>query len=170
MNKTRKLTGMLYRQFYQWSEPHALCQLYVSLIRPHLEYAAPIWDPCLSKDIQRIEAAQKFALRVCQKDWYSSYDCLLMECDLCELSVRRSHLSLFHLYKIIKEQCVYPNAPLHPYCNNYYTCSQDSNIFERLQARTNVFSSSFFPRTIRQCNSLPQAVVSSNTVNSFKCN
>ena len=41
-------------------------------------------DPCLSKDIQRIKAAQKFALRV---DWNSPYDDLLMESGLCELSV-----------------------------------------------------------------------------------
>ena len=41
-----------YRKFYQWSEPRTLRQLYVSLIRPHLEYAAPVWDPYLSKDIQ----------------------------------------------------------------------------------------------------------------------
>ena len=74
MSKTRKLTGMLYHQFYQWSEPMALHQLYVSLIWPHLEYTAPVWDPYLSKDIQQIEGAQKFASRVCLKDWNSSHD------------------------------------------------------------------------------------------------
>ena len=60
VSKTRKL---FYHQFYQWSEHRTLCQFYISLIRPNLEYAAPVWDPYLSKDIQRIEKAQKFCLR-----------------------------------------------------------------------------------------------------------
>ena len=150
VNKTRKLTGMPYRQFYQWSEPLAL---YLSLIRPHLEYEAPVWDSCLFKEIQRIEAAQKFALRVCLKDWNSPCDNLLMESGLSKLSVHRSHLSLCHLYRIVQEQCVHPNAPLSLYHNNYYRRSQDSNRYGRLQARTNVFSSSLFPRTIRVWNS-----------------
>ena len=42
---TRRMIGMLYRQFYQWSDPEALIRLYISLIRPHLEYAAPVWSP-----------------------------------------------------------------------------------------------------------------------------
>lgn len=41
-----------------------------------LEYAASVWDPYLVKDIQRIKEAKKkrIALRVCMKDWNSSYD------------------------------------------------------------------------------------------------
>ena len=100
--QTIKLMGMLYCQFYQWSELRTLLQLYVSSIRPH---AAPVWDPHLSKDILRIEGAQKLALRVCLKDWDSSYHNLLEESDLNKLSVRRNHLSLCHFSRIIQEQC-----------------------------------------------------------------
>ena len=38
-SKARKLVGMLYRNFYRWSSSDALLKLYLSLIRPHLEYA-----------------------------------------------------------------------------------------------------------------------------------
>ena len=44
-NKARKLLGLLYRQYYQLAEPNTLLQLYLSLIRPHLEYASPVWNP-----------------------------------------------------------------------------------------------------------------------------
>ena len=53
--KTQKLIGMLYRQFYQWTNPEVLTKIYMSLIRPHLEYAAPVWSPDLSKDINKLE-------------------------------------------------------------------------------------------------------------------
>ena len=39
-----------------------LNQLYVYLVRPHLEYAAPVWDPHLQKDIDKLESVQTFAL------------------------------------------------------------------------------------------------------------
>ena len=81
--------------------------------------------------------AQKFALRVAVSERLdSSYDNLLEESDLVELNVRRNHLSLCHLYRIIQELCVHPDAPLSLYHNSYYTCFQDINRYKRLQAHT----------------------------------
>ena len=60
-SKARKLTGLLYRQFYRWSSSPALLKLYTTLVRPHLEYAAPVWNPHLSKDIVTLRNVQKFA-------------------------------------------------------------------------------------------------------------
>ena len=36
--KARGLLGLLYRRFYQQSQPETLLRLYISLVRPHLEY------------------------------------------------------------------------------------------------------------------------------------
>ena len=48
--KARKILGLLYRRFYKNTSNKALLQLYISLVRPHLEYASPVWNPCLKKD------------------------------------------------------------------------------------------------------------------------
>ena len=157
-------------ELYQWCEPRTLRQLYISLVQPHLEYAAPVWDPYTVKDVQQIEGAQKFALRVCMKDWSSSYDNLLEQSDLNKLSMRRNYLSLCHLYRLSQQQCIHPDALLSLYQNSHHTRSQGQNMYERLQARTNVFYSSFFPRAIREWNSLPPTVTSSQTLASFKRN
>ena len=45
-----------------------LTTLYGSVVRPNLEYAAPVWSPELIKD-----SVQKFALRICTKQWNLSY-------------------------------------------------------------------------------------------------
>ncbi len=50
-SKARKIIGLLYRHFYQHSNPTTLLHLYLSLVRPHTEYAAQVWDPHLAKDI-----------------------------------------------------------------------------------------------------------------------
>ena len=48
--KTKKILGLLYRQFYQRANQETLLQLYVSIVRPHMEYAAQVWDPHLKRD------------------------------------------------------------------------------------------------------------------------
>ena len=59
-----------------------LLKLYISLIRPHLEYACQVWHPHLLTDINKLETVQKFALRLCVKRWDLGYDDLLSMCDL----------------------------------------------------------------------------------------
>ena len=41
--------------------------LYVSLIRPHLEYAVPVWNSNLKKDIDELENIQHRATRLCPR-------------------------------------------------------------------------------------------------------
>lgn len=59
--KARRMVGLLYRH---WTSTPALLQLYKSIVRPHVEYASQVWSPYLLKDIQRLEAVKKFALKV----------------------------------------------------------------------------------------------------------
>ena len=40
-------------------------KLYKTLVQPHLEYAAQVWDPYMTKDIAKLENVQKLALKVC---------------------------------------------------------------------------------------------------------
>jgi len=47
------------------------------LIRPHLEYAAPVWDSFTASNINKLENTQKFALKVCTKHWNLGYQDLL---------------------------------------------------------------------------------------------
>ena len=92
--KARRVVGLIYRQYYQYSTPETLNQLYVSFVRPHLEYAAPIWDPHLQKDIDKLEKVQKFALRMCTKNWMAGYDDLLTCCNIPSLKTRHLYLKL----------------------------------------------------------------------------
>jgi len=50
--KGKKLIGLLYRRFSSNIHSERLLKVYKSLVHPHLEYATPIWDPHLLKDIK----------------------------------------------------------------------------------------------------------------------
>ena len=62
--KARKILGLLYRRFYHFTPSNSILQLYLSLVRPHLYYAASIWSPYLTKDKVLLEDIQKFACRM----------------------------------------------------------------------------------------------------------
>ena len=79
-----------------------LKRLYMAFICPHHEYATAVWDPCLSKDIQKLESVQRFACRVCTKRWDDSYSDMLHILNIPPLSERRRKLlKVCHLYKIV---------------------------------------------------------------------
>ena len=63
-SKAHKVIGLLYRRFlYSMSNMDTLIHLYISLVRPHLEYACPVWAPASHKDVDSIEGVQKSALK-----------------------------------------------------------------------------------------------------------
>ena len=49
-SKACKILVLLYRRYYQYSDSRSLLQLYISLVHPHLDYAAQVWDPHLQKE------------------------------------------------------------------------------------------------------------------------
>ena len=55
------LVGLLFQQFYKCADMEIIRQLYIAIVRPHLEYASQVWDLYLLKHQQTLEDVQKFA-------------------------------------------------------------------------------------------------------------
>ena len=106
--RVKKMLGLLYRTFYLNASTTSLLQLYISLIRPFLEYACQVWNPHLAKDVEKLEKVQKFALKVCVKQWDLDYTSLLFICALPTLATRRKYFNLCTMYKIVNHQIYYP--------------------------------------------------------------
>ena len=166
--KVRKLTGLLYRRFSQFSSPSTMTKLYVSYIRPHLEYAAAVWDPYLSKDINLLEKTQGFALKVCAKNWSLSHNELLSHLHLSSLSERRSQAKLCHLFKIVRGLEDFHTAPVNMRELHYSTRSDNSQLIQPIRSRTSQFQHSFFPHSISLWNSLPGNSVNRPSLLTFK--
>ena len=67
--KARRILGLIYRRFYGNTDQDTIKQLYISLVRPHLEYGSQVWDPHLTKDKTLLENVQKFACRIASSRW-----------------------------------------------------------------------------------------------------
>ena len=72
----------------------SLFQMYISLVRPNLEYASQVWNPYKVGEVNSLEHVQKFALRMCAKSWDTSYEELLQLFSLPDLQQRRLDLDL----------------------------------------------------------------------------
>ena len=107
--KAKKLLGLIYRRFYQFSTPASLFQMYISLVRPNLEYASQVWSPYKVGEVNSLEHVQKFALRMCTKSWDTSYQELLQLFSLPDLQQRRLYLDLCTMFRIINGLFYFPN-------------------------------------------------------------
>lgn len=167
-NKARRLIGLLYRRFYKHAASSTLLQLYKSFIRPHLEYCSVVWNPYLVCDIEALEKVQRFALRVCLKNWSASHEQLYNQSNVPPLSARRTNASLCYLFKLVNNMIVYPDPPLHFRVIRYNSRHSHVQQLQDIHCRTAQFQHSFFPGAIAQWNSLPHYVLSSPSLPCFK--
>ena len=152
--KAWRVLGLLYRRFYGQASQDSLKQLYLSLVRPHLEYASQVWDPHLAKDRNALEKVQKFACKLATSKWNSSYEELLDLTDLKPLQDRRLESKLGLLFKMVHNLCFFPDNSWSFRTNS--RCNRNSNSLQlsRPFARTNAYMASFFPHTVANWNLL----------------
>ena len=125
--KGKRLIGLLYRRFSTNVSSERLIEMYKYLVRPHLEYAAPVWDPHLLKDIKSVENVQKYGLKMCLKRWDLGYQELLHLAQIPTLENRRIDLKLCTLFFSFFLSIIYSaNAWIHTiaiYANTWYISS-----------------------------------------------
>ena len=160
--KARRVLGLIYRQYSKHLCQDTLLQLYISLVRPHLEYASQVWNPHLQKDILMLESVQKFGLRICLKQWQMLYQDCLKQCSLPDLKTRRDFLNLCLFYKIINNFCEFPDFPLQTRAINYPHRSTATLILPK--AKSKYFLYSFFSHTSKLWNSLPLSITSATSL------
>ena len=91
------------RNSFTYFDAELVRLLYVSLIRPHLEYAVPVWNPYLRKDIEKIENVQHRATRLVPSIKKRSYEHRLKVLKLTTLETRRKRGDLIQFYKILNK-------------------------------------------------------------------
>lgn len=144
-------------------------QAYKSLVRPSLEYACSVWDPFFTEDIHKIDMIQRRAARYVTNRHRntSSVSDMLNHLNWRSLADRRTDARLIMLYKISNNLVGIQKIdrliqPLRQSRNMH------SFSFQLPFCRTQIWQQSFFPRTIKNWNSLPLSIVASDSVESFK--
>ena len=165
-NKARQVLGLLYRRFYSSTNPDALKQLYLSLVRPHLEYGCQVWDPHLVKDKMDLEGVQKFALRLAAHQWDRNYQDLLELFQVPSLEERRLKLKLGLLFKIVHNLCHFSTVPE---LQGGLAGLRNSHLLQLKLPLDHILmpTTTFFPHTMSAWNSLDNPYITTNNYVAF---
>ena len=142
--------------------------IYISFIRPVLEYASPVWSGCTELDANKLEDVQLSAARIVTGAMYgTSIEKLNEEVGWQSLAKRREATKLSLMYKIVNKlvpESLCSIITSHtPSFNTRRPCS-----ITHFQARTDLFDKSFSPSTVRLWNWLPIETRNSPTIQVFK--
>ena len=135
---------------------------YKTLVRPQLEYCAPVWDPHHMTHIKQLEAVQNRAARFVSNDYarYSSVTAMKQELGWESLQARRKLSKATILYKSINN-LVDVNIPLRESPNN-------PGKYIQIYRRTTTYLKSYVPDTIIIWNGLSAATRSAQSLQSFR--
>ena len=169
VSKARRILGMIYRKFYRFCGTSTLLRLYKAYVKPHLNYCSFVWDPPLVKDQEALESVQKFALRLCCKNWSATYLQLLDSTGLTTLSAERKIAKLCFLYKIVNNLTSFPaNIIRFRSSVPFHIRSCHAFLLSVPHARTGYCYYSFVHSSCKLWNTLPLYVLQSHTITSFK--
>ena len=147
---------------------------YKTLVRPKLEYAAPIWSPNCKTQIQQVEKVQRTATSWTCRGWRntSSVGEMLDGLQWPTLEARRDQSSLLFFHKIhCGIMSIDKDKYLTPSQSTRSTRSSHNSQYCRPQTYSdalNLVKYSFFPRTIPHWNSLAPSVVTAETTEEFR--
>ncbi|XP_019641718.1 PREDICTED: uncharacterized protein LOC109483174 [Branchiostoma belcheri] len=136
------------------------------MVRPHLEYGNVIWGPHYSLDQQKVEAVQRRATKLVSGLRELPYSERLKRLRLPSLGYRRRRGDMIQVFKFLTGQ-------ERVQADNFFELAGGTTRghnfklkvpLAKSRSRQHVFS----VRVIKDWNSLPPTVVSSETVNQFK--
>ncbi len=158
--------GMIFRSF-TFIDKSMFLNLYKSLVRPHLEYASPIWSPMYKKDRIAIENVQRRATRLVRSLKNQTYEQRLKTLGLPSLEYRRSRADMVQTYKIMQDIDLIDKNKLFTMASCTRTRGHSKKLFKR-RARLNVRVNMFSNRVTDTWNSLTEDIVTAPSLNAFK--
>ena len=151
---------------FRYLDKEAFKNIYLTHVRPKLEYAAPVWNPHLKKHIIKLERVQKHATRMVPELRGLSYSERLKELGLPTLQSRRERGDMITVYKFIKG-FDRVNSKHFFECGGSRTRGHNMKIMKRV-AKRDVRKHFFSHRVVENWNSLKDDVVSARNIHSFK--
>jgi len=163
--KANRVLGLIKRNFTDRSK-EVIIPLYKCLVRPHLEYCCPIWNPHYIKDIKLVEGVQRRATKLVWGMDNLHYEERLKRLGLMQLDTRRVRSDLLETFKIT---------------NGYYDITSDTffksddagrrghnkKLFKR-RSRLDIRKYVFANRIVDKWNALPDRCMECTTLNDFK--
>ena len=149
----------------------SLQTIYISFIRPQLEYADVVWDNCTQYEVNDLEKIQNEAARIVSgATQLVSINSLLLETGWETLSSRRKKHKLQLFFKMQNDLSpAYLSSLVPPTVDSTSAYSlRNSTNLHTVRAKSQLYFNSFLPSVIRDWNELPEEIRSSASLSVFK--
>ena len=175
--KISKANSMLFliKNYFQFLDADMFKLLYKSLVRPHLEYASPVWSPITKEEIKRIESIQRRATKLVPALNQLCYTDRLRALKLPTLEYRRTRQDLILLFNYIQQDVLLDPSTNCKICRNNSSMLTPITSGTRghpyrfaIQRHTSVRNRFFTARVLPIWNRLSTATVTANSLNCFK--
>ena len=168
IGKANGIMGLIRRTF-SYLDPITFKKLYTSFVRPHLEYAQPVWSPHLRKHIKMLENVQIRATKLVDGMKNLEYTERLKELKLPTLLHRRERGDMIQVWKHFNtydQSTLSTNFKICPRTNRKHCYQITWN--RPKDGAHGVQTNSFYFRTANKWNNLPTKVVEAKNINTFK--
>ena len=163
-NKANRILSMI-RRSYTFKEKKTIRPLYISLVRPLLQYGNTIWSPLYKKDCLTIEKVQRRATKMIPHLRNIPFEERLRKLELPSMFYRRMRGDIIEAWKYIHGVYM-ADCPL---TRNYDTRTRGNQFklkkqYARLSLRRNFFTN----RVVDLWNHLPNDIVCAANINILK--
>jgi hypothetical protein len=143
--------------------------IYKTYIRPKLEFAAPVWSPNYTKDIDILERTQRKATKLVHNFHLLAYEERLDILGLPTLRSRRERFDAIETYKILNNLYSCDLKHMFTLVNHNYNTRGNDYKLKKPKCKKLIRQTFFSARVVNQWNSLPNDCVAANSVTVFKC-
>jgi len=160
--KANRLLGLIKRSF-DHLDSNMLTKLFVSIVRPTLEYCNSVWGPSFILDQRKIEQVQRRAAKLLTPISDKPYKERLLILKLPSLTHRCYRGNMILLYKVLNN---YFNSDFSSLYYSTTTTTARGHCYKLFKFRTrlNCRTNYFFNRLVNDWNNLPDFIVNANSV------
>jgi ribonucleases P/MRP protein subunit RPP40 len=154
---------------FHFRDRHVFVKLYKQYVRPHLEFATPVWSPWLNADKQVLENVQRKFINMVAGLQQGSYEEKCRELKLETLEERRHIQDLAQTYKMVSGKEKLRRTEIFKHVSGGRT-RQDADELNLKQAhsRLDIRKHFFNQRTVKSWNEVPPEIKRSANVTGFK--
>ena len=167
VNKANKILAVT-RKTFECMDKEIFCLIFKGLVRPHLEYAAPVWSPHLVKHKDLLENVQRRATKMIPGLSHLSYSDRLKHLELPTLAYRRARGDMIQVFKLTHEEIGYDKSLPPIFIRSSNNLRGHTKKLFMTSAHRDIRKHSFSHRVINAWNALPNHVVSAKTVKEFE--
>ena len=165
VGKANRVLGQIRRTF-SYLDKNMMRQLFIAFVRPHLEFGNVVWSPHHKKYIDMIERVQRRATKCVPGLKDKSYEERLSVMKLPSLKFRRKRGDFIELYKYTHGLYSVNESLIH-FSKTSHTRGHSLKL-EKRSHHLDIRKFFFTFRTVETWNKLPEEIVNSPSVNTFK--